>query len=67
LSKHVKVRDEGQAAPATVIDEAEAALAKGEVTETIRLINTLNPPVKLVAADWISAAKKAAILIEKDL
>jgi hypothetical protein len=67
LSRHVKVRDDDQSKPADVIDQAETALKGGKIAEAIRLINTLNPPVKAVAADWITAAKKTAKLIEKDL
>jgi hypothetical protein len=67
LSKHVKVRDTDKIAPSATIDRAETALKNGQISDAIKLINTLNPPVRSVAADWITAAKKAEKLIEKEL
>ncbi|NNC36992.1 MAG: hypothetical protein EX271_08385 [Acidimicrobiales bacterium] len=67
LSRHVKTHDEERSDPVDIINAAEAALQRGDVTKSLDLISELNPPVRAVAADWIDAAKKAAKRIEKDL
>lgn len=67
LSRHVKTHDEEKINPVDTIASAEAALKLGEVDQALKLIATLNPPVRAVAAEWIDAAKKASKLIEKEL
>jgi len=67
LSRHVKTHDEGKADPIEIVDAAEAALKQGQVSNALKLMGDLNPPVRVIAADWMGAAKKAAKRIEKDL
>ena len=65
LSKHVKVRDNDEIGPRTLIKDAEKLLEGGHVNDALTLLGKLNPPVRAVASDWMGAAKKAAKAIEE--
>jgi hypothetical protein len=58
LAKHIKVRDKDGINPADNIARARQALEDGDVAQAITLVNTLNPPVRATAQNWLSAAKK---------
>lgn len=64
LSRHVKVRDDNAPTPLRTIDAAQSALANGDIHEAIAHIAKLNPPVRAIAAEWVSAAKKTAKAID---
>ncbi len=58
LSKHVKVRDDNTPA-LTTINAAENALKAGQIEKAILQVKKLNPPVRVLAKEWIVAAKEA--------
>lgn len=58
LSRHVKVRDDNTPALAT-INAAETALATGDIEEALAQIKKLNPPVRVIAKEWVIAATQA--------
>ena len=58
LSKHIKVRDDNTPA-LTTLNMAETALKSGDIAGAITHVNKLNPPVRLLAKDWIIAAQSA--------
>lgn len=66
LGKLVKVRNTDQPDPVATINAAETALSLGQVDDAVKLVNTLNPPVKAMAADWIGAARKARASPEEE-
>jgi hypothetical protein len=65
LSKHVRVGNDNAPDPYDVIEAAETALQSGQVTDALKRLAQLNPPVRTSAAAWVEAAKKAAPRIEK--
>lgn len=58
LSRHVKVRDDNTPA-LTTINTAETALKNGQIEEALVQIKKLNPPIRVVAKEWVAAATKA--------
>ncbi len=58
LSKHIKVRDDNTPA-LTTLSMAETALKSGDIVGAITHVNKLNPPVRLLAKDWVIAAQSA--------
>ena len=58
LSKHIKVRDDNTPA-LTTLNMAETALKSGDIMGAITHVNKLNPPVRLLAKDWVLAAQSA--------
>lgn len=59
LSKHVKVKDDNAPAPIATILNAERAIKEERIQDALDEIAKLNPPVRSIAADWVSSAKKA--------
>ncbi len=60
LSKHVRVGNDNAPDPYDVVDAAQAALQNGEISKAVNKLNTLNPPVRIKASEWIKNANKFA-------
>jgi len=54
----VKVRRSGEQNAVDVLDDAEAALAEGDLSRAIRNVERLSEPVQGVFTDWLDSARK---------